>query len=146
MSPEIAEVPYSLSPVMVCVPGALGHVPLSAYCTRMLLCGHGWRWLLWPPGSGRDTALSLQACRKQPLLPDPIPGQAPKLQDPTHNACGQVEEVGVGVFLKSPLISAFFFPKSLIALAYAGVPEKQLLQRGTISEYPCKIAELWATK
>lgn len=50
------------------------------------------------------------------------------------------------MFFTSPLIPAFFFPKSLIALVCAGIPEKQLLQRGTISECPCKIAELWATK
>lgn len=67
---------------------------LTAYCTRMLLCGHGWRWLLWPPGGGRDTALSLQACWKHPLLPSAIPGQASKLQGPKQSGCGQVGDVG----------------------------------------------------
>lgn len=52
------------------------------------------------------------------------------------------------MFFKISFDSCFliFFTKYLIALSCVGIPEKQLLYRGTISEYPCKIAELWATK
>lgn len=94
------EVPYPLSPDGWCVrqgrAWGLGTGPSRCLLHKdaAVWAGCGWRWLLQPPGSGRDAALSLQACWKHPLLPDPIPGQASKLQDPKQKGCGQVGEVG----------------------------------------------------